>query len=86
MTLRTARGLSSRNTQSNQSRLLFRAEVVKHFRRLKGNEMVSIGDFVMDERETFIPWEGPTGFRANAFIKPIYRRDKSRSLLARKPE
>jgi hypothetical protein len=48
--------------------------VVKHFRRLKMNELVARGDFVADPQLGFKPWEGPTGFRADSFVKPIYRR------------
>jgi hypothetical protein len=47
-------------------------------RRLKWNELVSRGDFVMDEHRDFEPWEGPSGFRADAFLKPIYRKRKHR--------
>ena len=50
----------------------------KCFRRLKWNELVSRGDFVMDEHQDFEPWEGPTGFQADSFLKPIYRRRKHR--------
>ena len=43
-------------------------------RRLKWNELVRRGDFVEDGRGGFEPWEGPSGFRADAFLKLIYRR------------
>jgi hypothetical protein len=36
-------------------------------RRLNWNELVRRGDFVEDGREGFEPWEGPSGFRADAF-------------------
>lgn len=55
----------------------------KHFRRLKWNELVSRGDFVADEHQGFEPWEGPGGFRADSFVKPIYRRDESHSNAAK---
>ena len=45
-----------------------------HFRRLKPNEMVRAGDFVANEQQGFEPWDGPSGFLADAFVKPIYRR------------
>jgi hypothetical protein len=51
--------------------------VPKHLRRLKSNELVSVGDFVANDRQEFERWEGPGGFRADSFIKPIYRRDES---------
>ena len=48
----------------------------KHFRRLKWDELVVTGDFVVNEQQGFEPWEGPSGFRADAFVKPIYRQKK----------
>jgi hypothetical protein len=51
--------------------------VPKHLRPLKWNELVRRGDFVEDGRRGFEPWEGPAGFRADAFIKTIYRRLQS---------
>jgi hypothetical protein len=50
------------------------AVVRKCLRLLKWNELVRRGDFVEDGREGFEPWEGPSGFRADAFVKQIYRR------------
>jgi hypothetical protein len=50
----------------------------KCLRRLKWNERVSRGDFVMDEHQDFELWEGPAGFRADSFLKSIYRRRKHR--------
>lgn len=46
----------------------------KDFRLLKPNELVSRGDFVAELPGEFQPWEGPTGFRADSFVKPIYRK------------
>ena len=46
----------------------------KAFRRLKANELVSRGDFTANDRQEFEPWEGPTGFRADSFVKTIYRK------------
>lgn len=54
------------------------------FRRLKWNEVVSEGDFVMDEYRQFAPWQGPGGFRASSFQKTIYRATKSRSAVPKK--
>jgi hypothetical protein len=48
----------------------------KYFRRLKWDELVVSGDFVVNEQQGFEPWEGPSGFRADAFVKPIYRQKK----------
>jgi len=50
------------------------AGVPERFRRLKWNEVVCHGDFVADARLGLEPWEGPGGFRADTFVKPIYRR------------
>lgn len=52
-----------------------KSAVPRRFRRLKRNELVRTGDFVAVLRQGFELWEGPTGFRADAFVKPIYRRD-----------
>ena len=59
-------------------------ELPQRLRRLKWNELVSHGDFIADGHRGFELWDGPTGFRADAFVKPIYRRDKSRAVVARK--
>ena len=46
----------------------------KQFRRLRADELVGQGDFIADGKRGFKPWEGPGGFRADAFVKPIYRK------------
>jgi hypothetical protein len=61
-----------------------RPVVPKQFRRLRSNELVSLGDFVANKRKGFELWEGPNGFLADSFIKPIYRKDKSHSTAPRK--
>jgi hypothetical protein len=43
-------------------------------RPLKWNERVQRGDFVEDGRAGFEPWVGPSGFRADSFVKQIFRR------------
>jgi hypothetical protein len=50
------------------------AVVPESLRRLKWNELVRRGDFIEDGQNGFEPWEGPSGFRADAFVKKIYRR------------
>jgi hypothetical protein len=55
------------------------------FRLLEWNELVKRGDFVKDGRHGFEPWVGPSGFRADAFVKPIYRRSKNHSTATRNP-
>jgi hypothetical protein len=47
----------------------------QNFRRLEWDELVRQGDFVEDGHQGFEPWEGPSGFRADAFVKTIYRRE-----------
>lgn len=44
-----------------------------HFRRLKSDERVIRGDLVENEQSQLIEWEGPTGFRASSFNRPVYR-------------
>lgn len=53
--------------------------ISKLFRRLKWNEVVRRGDFVANGRRALEPWEGPGGFRADAFVKTIYRRKYCRA-------
>jgi hypothetical protein len=48
----------------------------KCLRPLNWNERVMPGDFVEDGHEGFEPWHGPAGFRADMFVKQIYRRLK----------
>ena len=43
------------------------------FRRLRSHELVFFGDYVEDESLGFQSWEGPGGFRAGSFVKPVYR-------------
>jgi hypothetical protein len=47
-------------------------------RSLEWNELVRKGDFVADGHDGFEPWDGPSGFRADAFVKQIYRRNSKR--------
>lgn len=75
----TAISAARRTPRANKPEASAIAGVPKRFRRLKWHELVSAGDFVADKLRGFEPWEGPNGFRANAFVKPIYRRGESRS-------
>jgi hypothetical protein len=68
---------SPRNEQAQATR---RPGVPKRLRRLKSDELVSVGDFVANESNEFELWEGPQGFLADSFIKPIYRRAVEQSL------
>ena len=63
--------------RTGESEALARVSVPERFRRLKRNELVCPGDFVADGHEGLEPWEGPGGFRADAFVKLIYRRKET---------
>ena len=56
------------------------AVIAKSLRRLAWNELVRPGDYVEDGCQGFEPWSGPSGFRADAFVKTIYRRLKARTI------
>ena len=43
------------------------------FRRLKSREQVWIGDYIKSASGGYEPWNGPGGFRADSFAKPVYR-------------
>jgi hypothetical protein len=43
------------------------------FRRVRSDELVIPGDYIKDGEERYEPWEGPRGFRAASFCKPVYR-------------
>jgi len=81
---RTADGAAKSMLPTGEPEALPGAGFPERFRRLKWNEVVFRGDFVADERLGLEPWEGPGGFRADTFVKPIYRRNKSRLATAKK--
>ena len=54
------------------------------YRLLNWNEVVCKGDFVSDGSNGFELWEGPSGFRADAFTKEIFRRDNVTAVPKRK--
>jgi hypothetical protein len=60
------------------------AGVPKNFRRLKPDELVIVGDFVGDGGRGLELWEGPNGFRADSFIKAIYRNVAKDSIATKK--
>jgi hypothetical protein len=60
------------------------AEVPKRFRRLKFDEVPRSGDFVVNGGKGFERWEGPSGFRADSYVKAIYRLVTSGSSTIRK--
>jgi hypothetical protein len=53
-------------------------------RPLQWHERVNRGDFLAAEPGGFEPWEGPTGFRADTFVKQVYRRLKKPAAEAKK--
>jgi GH24 family phage-related lysozyme (muramidase) len=53
-------------------------------RPLKWDERVNQGDFVAAEPGQFEVWEGPAGFRADTFVKQVYRRLKKPAAEAKK--
>jgi hypothetical protein len=59
--------------------------VFQRLRPLKWNERVCRGDFVADGKQGFEPWVGPSGFRADAFVKQIYRKLRRRPAGAKQP-
>lgn len=60
------------------------ATAMERFCPLKWDERVQRGDFVQDGQKGFEPWVGPAGFRADTFVKQIYRRLRSRPTSASK--
>jgi len=58
----------------NKPSATVKADIPPHFRRLKAHELVSLGDFVANEHQRLEMWEGPSGFRADSFVKAMYRR------------
>lgn len=61
------------------------AAVVKFFRPLKWNEVVREGDFIADGKNGFESWVGPAGFRADTFVKQVYRQQTRRSAAPKPP-
>ena len=54
-------------------------EAPNHFRLVKSKEIVVAGDFILNKNHEFELWEGPSGFRADSFVMPVYRQEKLRS-------
>ena len=73
-----------RINENHAMKLSLKPVVPKRLRRLKWNEQVSLGDFVRNEHRCFELWQGPGGFRADSFVKSIYRRYKNRSTTPKK--
>jgi hypothetical protein len=53
-----------------------KTDISKTMRRVNWDEIVRQGDFVIAGKD-FEPWEGPSGFRADSFTQPIYRKQAS---------
>ena len=60
------------------------ALIPKSLRLLKWHERVRRGDFVEAGNHGVETWVGPSGFRADAFVKQIYRRLGRQPAAARK--
>ena len=71
-----AAGAAKPTRQTGESTASARAGNSKAFRRLKWHEMVRRGDFVTNAHRQLEKLEGLTGFRADSFVKPIYRATK----------
>lgn len=67
------------STLRDISETALEAGVPGGFRRLRWDEPVMSGDYVINEPRGFELWEGLSGFRADMFVKPIYRRQKPRA-------
>jgi len=69
--------MKSRMITSKPRRALVDAVTLRwnraHFRRLKPREQVWVGDYVKSASGGFEPWDGPGGFSAQYFAKPVYR-------------
>ena len=61
-----------------------KADVPGRFRLLKWNEVGCRGDFVAGGHQGFELWEGPSGFRADTFVQPVYRRARVRSTVPKR--
>jgi len=68
----------------DKAELVVAAKNPEGFRLLKTDELVSQGDFVADGPHGFKLWEGPGGFRADSFVRAIYRKRTHRPTEARK--
>ena len=92
MNLETARNNTTRRAgytvrakpRINKPKAAAVADGAKRFRRLNWDERVVQGDFVQNEQRRFELWEGPGGFRADMFVKPIYRRENRHPATRRK--
>jgi len=71
---RVLHGTAKLTQQTGEPEVPNRNGIRTRFRRLKWNELVRQGDFVAQKGRRLEPWEGPSGFRADAFVKPIFRR------------
>jgi hypothetical protein len=52
------------------------------FRRVRFDELVIPGDYIKEGENCYEPWEGPRGFRAASFCKPVYRPERTSQLTA----
>jgi hypothetical protein len=68
----------SRKLPEWQSQLVTNLESLPQvrFRRVRSDELVIPGDYIKDGEDRYEPWEGPRGFRAASFCKPVYRPER----------
>lgn len=62
------------NHMASDAEVAASADAIKYFRLLKADELVRHEDFVINETKRFEPLIGLSGFRADAFVLPIYRK------------
>lgn len=75
-------GASAPTQPGNLSSAKVGAGIPKRFRRLKPDELVQPGDYVADVHRGLKPWQGPGGFRVDAFVSRIYRDPKRANAVA----
>ena len=78
--------MSSAPTLGIRSEASIKFVAPENFRALKWNEVVRRGDFIAADPGGYEPWQGPIGFRADAYVKTIYRKQTRPSAKARNPQ
>jgi hypothetical protein len=69
--MRNRAGTGRRDAEGNTAPV---ADKRSDFRRLRANELVWSSDYVLDARLGLRLWDGPGGFQARTFTKPVYRK------------
>jgi len=68
--MRNRVGTGQRDAECNTAVV---ADERSDFRRLRANELVWSSDYLLDGRLGLQLWDGPGGFQARTFTKPVYR-------------